>query len=94
MKSVIVGSIGARRTRNEGQADKYLAISNHPPFIDKETFEAVQKEMIQRSHVIRVDGVMIRSDVRYCATKQHSIRRKTVLPDWDRRNSAYESRNT
>jgi len=69
MKSVNLGGIGSRRTRNEGQADRFIAMSNHPPVVDKETFDTVQKEKVKRSNVIRVEGVVKRRDVRYSAKK-------------------------
>ena len=55
--------------RNEGQAAQYLGMSCHPPIIDKETFEAAQKEKVKRSNVIRIEGVVKRRDVRYSAKK-------------------------
>jgi DNA invertase Pin-like site-specific DNA recombinase len=69
MKSVNLGSIGSRRTRNEGQAARFLAMSNHPPIIDRETIEAVQKLKIKRSNVIQIEGETKRKDVRYSAKK-------------------------
>ena len=69
MKSVSMGGIGSKRAQNEGQADRYLAVSSHPPIIDKETFETVQKEKIKRSNVIRAEGVVKRRDMRYSAKK-------------------------
>jgi len=36
MKTFRAGGIGSKRKRNDGHADKYLALSNHPPIIDKE----------------------------------------------------------
>jgi hypothetical protein len=44
-------------------------MSNHPPVVDKETFDTVQKEKVKRSNVIRVEGVVKRRDVRYSAKK-------------------------
>lgn len=69
MKSVRLGGIGSRRTRNEGQAERYLAMSTHPAIVDKETFEAVQKEKVKRSNVFLVEGEVKRRDVRYSAKK-------------------------
>ncbi|NLV57780.1 MAG: recombinase family protein [Clostridiales bacterium] len=69
MKSVSLGRIGSKRERNKGQAAQYLAMSCHPPIIDKETFEATQKEKVKRSNVIRIEGVVKRRDVRYSAKK-------------------------
>lgn len=69
MKSVSLGRIGSKRERNKGQAAQYLAMSCHPPIIDKETFEAAQKEKVKRSNVIRIEGVVKRRDVRYSAKK-------------------------
>ncbi len=69
MKSVSMGGIGSKRTINEGQADRYLAVSNHPPIIDKETFEAVQKEKLKRSNIMEIDGVVKRREARYTAKK-------------------------
>ncbi len=69
MKSVSLGGIGSRRMRSEGEVDRFLAMSNHPPIVDKETFEAVQKEKIKRSNIFRIEGVVKRKDVRYSAKK-------------------------
>ena len=69
MKSVSLGGIGSRRMRNEGQEERFLAMSNHPPIIDKETFESVQKQKIKRSNVIRFQGEVKRKDARYSAKK-------------------------
>lgn len=67
MKSVSMGSLGSKRVPNIGQAEKYLGLSNHPPIIDKETFEAVQKEKARRSNVMKIDGVVRRKKERYTA---------------------------
>lgn len=69
MKSVSMGALGSKRVSNIGQADKYLNLSSHPPIIDKQIFEAVQKEKIKRSNVMEVDGVVKRREVRYTARK-------------------------
>ena len=69
MKTFRAGGIGSKRKRNDGQADKYLTLSSHPPIIDKEAFEATQKEKVKRSNVIRVNDVVKRRDVRYSAKK-------------------------
>jgi site-specific DNA recombinase len=69
MKSVCMGSLGSKRVPNIGQADKYLGLSNHPPIIDKETFEAVQKEKTKRSNIMEIDGVVKRREARYTAKK-------------------------
>ena len=67
MKTFIVGGIGSKRKRNDGQAAKYLALSNHPPIIEKEVFEAVQMEKTRRSNVGRTEGGVKRKAERYSA---------------------------
>ena len=69
MKSVSMGGIGSKRALNEGQAEKYLAVSNHPPIIDKEDYEAVQKEKVRRSNTVEINGVVKRREARYTAKK-------------------------
>lgn len=67
MKTFTVGGIGSKRKRNDGQVDKYIALSNHPPIIDKEAFEAVQKEKARRSNVEKtVEGIKRKTE-RYSA---------------------------
>ena len=44
-------------------------MSNHPPIIDKEIFEAEQKQKAKRGIVIRVEGVVMRKDMRHFAKK-------------------------
>ena len=72
MKTFKVGGIGSKRIRNDGQAVKYLALSNHPPIIDKEAFEAVQTEKARRSNVERTEEGIKRKAERYSAGKRMS----------------------
>lgn len=48
----------------------YLASGSHPAIISKEVFEAVQKEKVQRSNVIRNEnGIAKRKDFKYSSKK-------------------------
>ena len=69
MKTFRAGGIGSKRKRNDGQADKYLALSNHPLIIDKEAFEAVQTEKARRSNIERTEAGTKRKTERYSAKK-------------------------
>lgn len=69
MKTFRAGGIGSKRKRNDGQADKYLTLSNHPPIIDKEAFEAVQTEKVRRSNVERTEEGIRRKGEKYSAKK-------------------------
>jgi site-specific DNA recombinase len=69
MKTFKTGGISSKRKRNDGQADRYLAMSNHPLIIDKEAFEAVQKEKVKRSNVEMTDEGAKRKIAKYSAKK-------------------------
>ena len=69
MKTFSAGGIGSKRIRNDGQAAKYLALSNHPPIIDKEAFESVQTDKARRSNVERNEGRTKRKAERYSARR-------------------------
>ena len=70
MKTFRAGGIGSKRKHNNGQADKYIVMSNHPPIIDKEDFEAVQAEKARRSNVERTEEGVKRKTERYSARKR------------------------
>ena len=70
MKTFSAGGIGSKRIRNDGQADKYMALSNHPPIIDKEAFEAVQTEKARRSNIERTEEGSKRKTERYSARQR------------------------
>jgi site-specific DNA recombinase len=72
MKTISAGGIGSKRIRNDGQVTKYLVLPNHPPIIEKEAFEAVQKEKVRRSNVERSEGGIKRKAERYSARKEQS----------------------
>jgi site-specific DNA recombinase len=44
IKTIISGRIGSKIILNDGQADKYMVIANHPPIIEKEVFDLVQRK--------------------------------------------------
>ena len=69
MKTFIIGGVGSKRIRNDGQSEKYLGLSNHPPIIDKEAFEAVQVEKARRSNVERTEEGIRRKAEKYSAKK-------------------------
>ena len=72
MKTFSIGGVGSKRIRNEGQADKYMALSNHPPIIEKEVLEAVQTEKARRSNVERTEEGTKRKAERYSSRKRLS----------------------
>ena len=73
MKTFTTRGIGSKRKRNDGQAAKYMVLSNHPPIIEKDVFEAVQTEKARRSNVVRTDEEIKRKHERYSAVDRHGI---------------------
>ena len=70
MRTFSIGGVGSKRIRNDGHADKYIGLSNHPPIIDKESFEAVQTEKERRSNVVKSEEGVSRKTVKYSSKKQ------------------------
>lgn len=67
MKTVSSGRIGSKRVPHDGRADKFMVMANHPPIIEKETFDLIQKEKARRSNVEMTAQGARRKSARYSA---------------------------
>ncbi|MCL2079658.1 MAG: recombinase family protein [Oscillospiraceae bacterium] len=54
-----------KRKKNNGEADRYMCVSNHPAIISKETFNAVQTEKARRSNIDVTEHGAKRKSTRY-----------------------------